>query len=272
MNTKLYLKSFVGALLLTVIYVAFNALLGLTNSWSISLWSILSNYMVTLLLAYYILHSSRSGIRLILEIFLIYFLIGHFNILIEALIFNVTTRSQTALQLLQGFLVAAIFSPLYTYMVRNESSVAHQSIPSRSVFSWTWRVLAADFLYLLCYLIAGMTLSLLYPRLIEFYEGKLPPMGTIILTQLLIRGFIFIGIALLMLQSLNGSLLKKAVLTGLTFSILGGIAPLIQPNEFMPAYVRFGHGLEVGISNFVFGLLLCYLLGKNKGRAATVQA
>jgi hypothetical protein len=58
------------------------------------------------------------------------------------------------------------------------------------------------------------------------------------------------------------SKLKKAVLIGLIFSILGGIAPLILPNEVMPLNLRMGHLFEVGISNFLYGFLLGYILSQ----------
>ena len=98
--------------------------------------------------------------------------------------------------------------------------------------------------------------------MMQFYEFKIPSFELIIKTQLLLRGFIFVAIAILMLRTLNLSLLKKAILIGLTFSILGGIAPLMSPNDLMPDYVRLGHGFEVGISNFFYGITLGYLLGQ----------
>ncbi len=261
MNTKLYLKSFLGALLLTAIYMVVNMLLGFETGWGSSHWALFSNFLVTLLLAFYIAHSSRRGFRLGLEVFLIYFVIGHFNLLIEAYIFNVTNRSQTLLELARGLLVAIIFSPIFTMIVANEKAQPSHPLPTRSVLSWTWRVLAADSLYLFCYLSAGIILSILYPRLLEFYEGKLPSIGIMVQTQFFLRGLIFTGIALLMIQSLSSSLFNKAILIGFMFSILGGIAPLIPPSDLMPTYVRLGHGVEVGISNFIFGFLLTYIIG-----------
>jgi len=261
MHPELYLKSALGALLLTALYIVFGLLLGFEIKWGNSFWALLSNLLVALLLAYYIIHSSRSGFRLGLEVFLIYFIIGHFNILIEAYIFNVTTRSQTLIEMVRGLLVALAFCPVYTYMVGNDSLQAPRQLPHRSILSWSWRVVAADTLYLFCYLTAGLLLSIFYPRLLEFYEGKLPALGLMLQTQFFLRGLIFTGIALLMLQAMTLSLSRKAVLIGLTFSVLGGIAPLIPPNDLMPAYVRLGHGIEVGISNFVFGIALTYLLG-----------
>ena len=265
MNQKFYLTSLLGALLLTGIYSVLDTLLGFGFAWGNSLWALLSNFLVALILACYIVNSHRSGFRLGLEVFLIYFIIGHFNILIEAYIFNVTTRSQTMLELLRGLLAALAFSPVFTSMMQPQNKRPPRPLPGRSVLSWSWRVLASDTLYLFCYLSAGILLSILYPRLLTFYEGKLPAMGTMIATQFFLRGLIFTGVALLMLQSTTLPLFRKAVLIGITFSVLGGIAPLIPPNELMPAFVRLGHGLEVGISNFLFGLLIAFLLGYGAG-------
>ena len=52
------------------------------------------------------------------------------------------------------------------------------------------------------------------------------------------------------------------VLIGLTFSVLGGIAPLIIPSDLMPVNIRWAHGIEVGISNFIFGMIAGRLLGQ----------
>jgi hypothetical protein len=260
MKTTLFIKSILGALLLTVLYMLFNMLLGQTSAIDNLLWGVLSNYLVAFLLGYYIMSSSLGGIRLSISVFLIYFLIGHFNILIEAYIFNVSSRQETALEIIRGCLISLTFAPLYVYIFRTKIVQEAVIFSKRSFIGWFWRILVADILYLLLYIIAGLVLTIVYPQLLQFYEGKIPPFDVLINTQLFIRGFIFIGIALLMLQTLNISVVKKAILIGLTFAILGGIAPLIPPNELMPAYVRLGHGFEVGISNFIYGILLAILL------------
>ena len=260
MKTTLFIKSILGALLLTVLYMLFNMLLGQISAIDNLLWGVLSNYLVAFLLGYYIMSSSLGGIRLSISVFLIYFLIGHFNILIEAYIFNVSSRQETALEIIRGFLISVTFAPLYVYIFRTKIVQEAVIFSKRSFIGWFWRILVADILYLLLYIIAGLVLTIVYPQLLQFYEGKIPPFDVLINTQLFIRGFIFISIALLMLQTLNISVVKKAILIGLTFAILGGIAPLIPPNDLMPAYVRLGHGFEVGISNFIYGILLAILL------------
>ncbi|WP_299164803.1 hypothetical protein [uncultured Eudoraea sp.] len=271
MKTTLFVKSIFGALLLTVLYMLFNMLLGQTIGFDNFFWGILPNYMVALLLGYYIMSSSLGGIRLSISVFLIYFLIGHFNLLIEAYIFNVSSRQETALEIIRGLFISVTFAPLYVYIFRNKIVKEAVIFSKRSLIGWFWRILVADILYLLLYIIAGFVLTIVYPQLLQFYEGKIPSFDILINTQLFIRGFIFIGIALLMLQTLNISVVKKAILIGLTFAILGGIAPLIPPSELMPAYVRLGHGFEVGISNFIYGILLTLLLKLNSGAKADIN-
>lgn len=253
--------------MLTVLYMLFNMLLGGTLVFDNLLWNILSNFLVAFLLGYYISHSSLNGIRLSISVFLIYFLIGHFNLLIEAYIFNITSRYETALEIIRGFLMSVTFAPFYVYIFRNKIAQEVVAFSKRPLISWLWRIIAADILYLFVYILAGFVLTMVYPQLLKFYEGKIPPFDIMINTQLFLRGFIFIGIALLILRTLNISLLKKAILIGLIFSVLGGVAPLIAPSELMPSYVRLGHGFEVGISNFIYGIVLAMLLrprGVNK--------
>jgi hypothetical protein len=262
MKTNLWIKSALGALLLTAIYALLNVIFNETQNMNSLLWGIFSNFLVALLLGYYIYNSTLAGLKLGLSVFLIYFLIGHFNILIEAYIFNVTDREQTLFEILRGFLAAAIFCPLYAYMLRKHDTQAPINFTPRPFFSWLWRILVGNFTYLVFYIIAGLILSITLPEMMDFYQDKIPPIDLMIKTQLFLRGFIFVGVAILIVRTLKGTILKKAIFIGLVFAILGGIAPLIQPNELMPFYIRIGHGFEVGISNFLYGLVLAYLLSQ----------
>lgn len=262
MKTNFYLKALIGAILLTLLYWLIGQIVLFPYDFAAIGWNILANYLVAFVLGYYVLHAIHRGWKLTGVVFAIFFIIGHFNILIEALIFNVTDQTQTLKELFVGFMVTAIFSPLYVKLLNQwegqaEGLVFQERLPA----GWTWRILVADLLYFIIYAIAGFTLQAVYPELLEFYEGKIPPFPLIIKTQFL-RGFIFIAIALLVLRSSNLTMFKKALLTGLLFSILGGIAPLLPPNAHMPAYIRWGHGFEVGISNFLYGLTIAYLLGQ----------
>lgn len=262
MKTNLWIKSALGALLLTALYALLNLFFNETQHLNSLLWGIFSNFLVALLLGYYIYNSTLTGLKLGLSVFIIYFLIGHFSILIEAYIFNVTDREQTLFEILRGFLVAAIFCPLYVYMLKRHDVPTPINFTPRSFFSWLWRILVGNFTYLIFYIIAGLILSITLPEMMDFYQDKIPPIDLMIKTQLYLRGFIFVGVAILIVRTLKGTKLKKAIFIGLVFAILGGIAPLIQPNDLMPLYIRIGHSFEVGISNFVYGLVLAYLFSQ----------
>ncbi|MDH4298951.1 MAG: hypothetical protein OEV74_21960 [Cyclobacteriaceae bacterium] len=262
MKANIYLKSALGAALLTIAYWVANLVLMLPNDPGSIAWSLFSNYLVALVLGYLIMHSRSDGIKLMMITFIILFLIGHFNILVEALIFNVTDREETIREIIRGFLVATVFSPVYVYLSGPKPNPGTPRFAARSFISWTWRVILGDVLYLLLYLIAGLTLTRVYPEILQFYEGKIPPFDVMIKTQLFLRGFIFIGIAVIILRTLSVGQIKKAIFIGLVFAVLGGIAPLLPPNALMPGYVRLGHGFEVGISNFLYGFILSYLLAQ----------
>ena len=263
MKPNYYMKLLVASLIITVLYLVFNALFfSITSLDSVSIWGVVSNILVVILLGLYISNSSLRGLKLALSVFFIYYIIGHFNILIEAYIFNVTDRAQTIKEMLQGLFTVIVFAPLLVLLLQKwEGSSETLQFKKRSAFSWIWRGALGVFIYLIFYIAAGMILQATYPDLMSFYEGKLPPLDVMILTQFP-RGLLFVSVAVLMLRTLQLPQITKAILIGLVFSIIGGIAPLISPNEFMPGNIRLVHGIEVGISNFLYGMTLAYLLGQ----------
>ena len=126
------------------------------------------------------------------------------------------------------------------------------ALAKRSLLKWSWKLVSGVLLYVIFYIIAGMILQASLPELDQFYKGKIPSFQVMIYTQFL-RGLIFMGIAAYIQQLFSSApKWRYAVLVGMVFSILGGIAPLLPPNNLMPAVIRVGHGFEVGISNFLF--------------------
>jgi hypothetical protein len=210
----------------------------------------------------YVVNSDLSFKRLLLATFLIYCVIGNINIHIEALIFNVTDPAETLNKVIFHIFSAFIISFAVVWFFQETPDISEKvRFQKRSPVGWGWRIILGTFIYFVFYAVAGSILVAVYPELLNFYKDKIPPFHLIFMTQL-VRGLIFAGIAVLILKTTRLSLLKQSVLTGLIFSVFGGIAPLIPPSEFMPAYVRFGHGFEVGLSNFLYGMLLGFLLGQ----------
>lgn len=264
MKAAYYLKLLLGTLILTSLYFIYDYIFtaGTTFNAVSTLWGMVSNFLVVAVLSFYVTHSNLGGFKLIFSVFAIFYIIGSFNLQIEAYIFNVTDRAETINLMLQGLFITAFFSPIFIYIFNKWGEQTTSLIfINRSVVGWVWRVLLGVFLYLIFYITAGMVLQAAYPGLMDFYKDKLPTIDTMLLTQFP-RGFLFVFISILILCTSKLKLTKKTILIGLVFSILGGIAPLIPPSEFMPGNIRLVHGIEVGVSNFLYGLALGFLLGQ----------
>ncbi|WP_152530925.1 hypothetical protein [Sediminibacterium sp. C3] len=125
------------------------------------------------------------------------------------------------------------------------------ALAKRSLLKWSWKLVSGVLLYVLFYIIAWMILQASLPELDQFYKGKIPAFQVMIYMQLVS----------------TAPKWRYAVLVGMVFSILGGIAPLLPPNNLMPAVIRVGHGFEVGISNFLFGWITGVVLYRGENNA-----
>jgi hypothetical protein len=258
-------KTILAALILSVLFYLSGLIQGAVSGWDVILCGFIANLMIASLLICYVSVSVLKGLRLALALFLLYFLIGFFNILIEAYIFNVTDRSITLNKMYTGFAVTLIYAPIIVFLFDKwEGSSKQIDFIRRPVLSWVWRIIVSDLLYLFFYLLAGFILYLAYPPLMDFYEGKIPPFELMVSTHFY-RAVVFIFVALLVLRTTDIPILKKAFYIGIFFAIIGGIAPLIPPNEHMPGYIRLGHAFEVLVSNFSYGFVISYLLGQKNG-------
>lgn len=178
--------------------------------------------------------------------------VGVINILVEAYAFSVTDLRQTLIALLVDGSTATSLGLAAALIVnraahRPDASTAQ---PRRQV----WRLVSIPFAYLAIYLSAG---ALAFPHVADFYADKpLPGLGELVALQLA-RGVIFAFSS----WGVLGCQPRYAPLTiGATFSILGGIAPLMTANPLMPEAVRLVHAVEVGVSNFLFGAFLAWVL------------
>jgi hypothetical protein len=204
--------------------------------------------------------SPLRGWRLFGALFTLGWCVGVLNLMIEAYVFGVLSFEQAAVGLATG----AVSFALLAGLAAAGASVLPPSLspqPWRPTFLRLVGVIAA---YEICYIGAGM---LVYPYVEHFYADRnLPDFGSLLSLQAA-RALVFVVGAALLLRS---GLRHAPWLIGLAFSIIGGVAPLILTNPFMPADVRFPHMIEVGVSNFVFGAALALLLCKT-GRSAAPQ-
>lgn len=260
MKASFYFQIAWGAVLLLLLQVTTSLIIGNPLELGKILWLFLANLMVVFLLLLVALNNRYDSYKLMAIIFIIFFGVGSFNILIEAYIFNVTDRAETLRQIIINAVEMAVFSVVYIKFVVKKSDPQPIFFEKRKFGTWLVRIFLGNILYLFLYISAGMILYLSMPQINEFYGDKIPPMSMIIKTQLFVRAFVFMAVAVLVNRTVVLPKYQRAILIGLVFSVIGGIAPLIVPNELMPQFVRIGHGFEVGISNFIYGFMLSLIL------------
>ena len=266
MKLNFFTSVALGTLALTLISVVIEMAFGGSFSGGYFSWFLFSCALVISIIGVIIRNSSLTGKKLSLLVFLIYFLIGHFNLLIEAYLFEVTNAADTVLITLQGLLITLIASPLLVFIFRKWIGDDEKLVfKSRTKAAWTWRIVLGDLLYVFFYLLAGMILYAVYPQLMDFYDQKIPPFSLMINTQFF-RALVFIAVAILICRTTTLPLIQRALIIGIFFAIVGGLAPLIVPdNEHMPDYV-----LVVGDVN---NTIACGLVAVKLGiRLAHVEA
>lgn len=182
------------------------------------------------------------------------------NNLVEAVFFSLDIpRSHLGPLFLHTFAVAALFAIILDRLAGPPAMKVAISGPRRSPAAWATRTAVCDLVYVVLYFAAGV---LVWPFVRDFYSSRpLPGTGHVLLMQVF-RGLVFTGISLALARFLAWSRGWSALLVGVTLSILGGIAPLMVPNPYMPTAVRLPHLAEVGVSNLLFGLFAGWLLGR----------
>ena len=196
--------------------------------------------------------SPGRGWRLFVALFALGWIVGQFNTLIEAVVFDVMPVGEALVALGVGAVVYAIIAAgavLLTGKWWGKDSarpVQPRITPLRLV-----GVIAG---YELLYWGAGM---LVFPYIEHFYAGKALPSVALIAGLQIPRALIFAAAAWPLLRT---SPRAAPLVLAIAFSVIGGIAPLLPDNPYMPADIRLAHGIETGLSNFLFGLLVGLLL------------
>ena len=175
---------------------------------------------------------------------------------------------------LMGIVIAAPFSILAVVILgkRKAGSVDAQQ-NSRLVMpasEWAWKLAVIAFSYLILYFTFGYYIAWRNPAVVEYYRGVdegsfLAHMRTVVrnspsLIPIQIgRAICWVVIALPVIRSLKGRWSETALSLGLLFSVVM-TAPLLLPNPYMPEPVRMAHLVETASSNFIFGVLIGWLL------------
>ena len=160
--------------------------------------------------------------------------------------------------------VAAVAAAFFGFVFRGAGAATGEAAPSARWFPSWWRVVVCDLAYIALYFAAGM---MVWPFVRAFYEASPMPAPLAVVGMQVVRGLIFSAIVLVLVRRIRATPVAGAVSAGVVLSVIGGVAPLLVSNPYMPEAIRHAHLPEVGVSNFIFGAIAGWLLRPGAGGA-----
>ncbi|HEU5260201.1 MAG TPA: hypothetical protein VFU41_02130 [Gemmatimonadales bacterium] len=244
-------------------------------------------FLNTIVLTHIILRSRWAGWRLIATVFVVFYGVMTFMSQIESAVFITRLPSGMLPRLfLAGVLITAPFSVLAVPLLgKRKADVANTAPNSRLVMptrEWAWKLAAIALAYLVLYFTFGYFIAWQNPAVREYYGGiheggffahmrtVLANTSWLIPFQVL-RAMLWVAIALPVIRMMKGAWHETALALGLLFAVLMN-AQLLIPNPYMPEAVRMRHLIETASSNFLFGLVVGWLLTRRPEFANTAIA
>ncbi len=231
----------------------------------------------TFVVLYFIYNSQCKGWKMAGTIFLIIFGLQYFMSQIETLWFNDSLNFPVKgiLAIVSGgAIMNLLFSVTATWFTGNFSQVkesAGEKTKVELVPMIKYFLLLSIIVWPVIYFLAGYFIAWQFADVRLLYSGTaemdsfLSMMKVNVASGLyffqILRGVLWILIALPAVAVIRGSLIRKGVIIGLLFAVLSS-SQLLLPNPFMSDMVRMGHLVETAPSNFIWGFIIAWCFGK----------
>ncbi len=225
----------------------------------------------------FLYNTERTGWKLLVTVFGILFGIQYFMSQIETVWFNDSLQiSRNGIwAIVSGGAIMAILFALSAVALTGKWR--KKEIAYRSVAPGYWpeilkmTAVIALVVWPLIYFIAGYYIAWQFEAVRMFYSGSSEKASFLFMMKenfashlysfQILRGGLWVAIALLVFHSMNGGWIKKGVILALLLTALGS-SSLLLPNPIMPELVRMGHLLETSISGLVLGMVMAWMLVK----------
>ena len=237
---------------------------------------------------YLILRSRWHGIKLVVFVALVHYVVQFFMGGIEAIFFQASLKIPIRLvsaQLISGIIFAFLFALMAVLILgsmkpRQDAPEAPNTrlIMPKGEFILKFLVLSL-IVYPLLYFLFGYFVAWQFPAVREFYSGSpaLPPFfqfiqnlfdtNSALVFWQMARGAVWVLVALPVIRMMKGSVRETAVTLGLIFALVMN-SQHIPPNPYMPGMVRLVHFIETASSNFLWGILIVWLLHRSHKKMA----
>ena len=201
--------------------------------------------------------SRGGGGTLWLALLVLGWVVSQFNTLLEAVVFSVMPWSHAAIQLAISFAALALLSGLALLVtLKWRGRAAEPTQLNATPVTLGLAILA----YELLYWTAGI---LVWPYVADFYADKHLPSVFEVAALQVPRALLFVAAAWLWLKTRPR---WAPLVLGIAYAVMGGIAPMLPDNPYMTLDVRVAHGVETGTSNFIFGLIVGWLIQSRSGQ------
>lgn len=232
----------------------------------------------TLVLSYLIIRSRWHGAKLMATIFLVFYGVMTVMSQIESAVFITKLPSGVLPKLfMMGALLAAPFAVIAVLMLGKRKPLVEAEPNVRLLMTaraWAWKLGVLMFAYVVLYFTFGYFIAWREAAVREYYGGGellgfFAHMGEVLRHQTwlvllqMLRGLLWIALALPVLRMLRGAWWEAALGVALLFAVVMN-SQLLLPNAFMPEAVRMTHLLETASSNFIFGGLVGWLLTRQE--------
>lgn len=210
-----------------------------------------------------------GGWRLALVLFVGQFVIGSAMMQIETVYFNDSIHMPMVVigQLVaQAAIVAVIVGIAGALLFRTADEDA-AAAPSGLAL----RIGAMALTYVVLYYAAGFFIAWQSEAVRAYYGNGIHIALLPTIAFQIFRGTLWAVIALFIVTRLKGSLLQRALIMGTLFAVMTS-AQLLYPNPLLPWTVRQAHLLEVGSSEFAYGIIVTFVLLAGAARRQLVNA
>lgn len=241
---------------------------------------IVVSFINTAVIMYPIYRSRWHGIKLITAVALVLYAVQFFLVEIEAIFFRANVNIPIELvytQLAGGVIFALLFVSIAVVILGKMKKLdAVQEVPNKRLImpkgEFFLKVLTLIVIvYPLMYFLFGYFIAWQFPAIRKFYSGSttiLPFLkhihvqlttNTILIFWQMARGFLWVLIALPVIRMMKGTIWKTAITVGLIFAVIMNSQHLL-PNPYMPSMVRLAHFIETASSNFIWGMIIAWLM------------
>jgi hypothetical protein len=197
------------------------------------------------------------GVRLAVLLFVSYFVIASAMMQIETLWFNESLKLPLVEigHLVIASAVMAAVTAIIGALLFHPAAVEASPVPA----TIGRRIAIMAVVYVVLYYGAGSLIAWQSAAVRAYYENGIHIAFLPTVLFQIFRGTLWAIIALFIGSRLSGSLARRAGVMGLLFAVMTA-AQLLYPTSFFPWPVRAAHLMEVGASEFAYGVIATFVL------------